>query len=246
MDTASHDAVRSHEYTTTRGKVIRFVGVQSLLDQLRASFPQPKKPQYPRTSNVTGTTTYFDHDETTLDVEGDEAQTKANHAQWDAYAAEVARVSREYGAALMRLVLLRGIRYDEPQDDAWIKEQTFIGLTVPEDPIERKLHYITTELIEVGDAVEAERVLLGVLAASGIDEEVLSAMADSFRHPLGESDGHESTGPQDAEHGQSVVLQPPVRTGGRSDLGGRAANVPVRRHGRNGQGVPDRAQTRAR
>jgi hypothetical protein len=185
------------EYTTTRGVTVTFCGIAMLLDKLQAAYPPPDPPTYevelpgtldPKTQKPR-TEKHF-HDATTLETEEDKQA-------WAEYELRRGAVVKRYSEALMRLVFLRGIRYPKPAED-WMLAQTACGIEVPEDPIERQLHYVETEVI--GDAEDIGAIMSGVMEASGTPEEVLTGIRDSFRDSLGyPQPAHASNGTSDVQ-----------------------------------------------
>lgn len=83
-------------------------------------------------------------------------------------------------ANMLISLLLRGTDYEIP-DDGWDKRQEEDGLEVPEDPEERYVYYLTTELLV--PPVLAQEVAKQVLRVSmeGADPKVLKAFEDAFR-----------------------------------------------------------------
>lgn len=193
-------------YTTSRGVTLDFVGIAPMLDKLRVTFAIPTPPQY-AVKTLQGNTELHDHDETTL-------QTDDDRAMWANYLKEKTEAERRYNQALMRLLLLRGVRVD--MAEGWEAEHTYLGFVVPTDPIEKKMHWLETEVL--GTVQDYEAVMLGVLEASGVSEEVLTQIGESFRYSVART---EIKRPQTAGT-QGMELQRPVRTGAR---GGAHANA---------------------
>ena len=81
---------------------------------------------------------------------------------------------------LGKLALIRGTENDIP--DGWEKEQEFFGIEAPDDPIERKLHWIETEAVESNDDLSA--LILAILAYQSVTEEERAAAAASFPSPV--------------------------------------------------------------
>lgn len=202
-------------FTTSRGVKVNFVGITTLLDKLNAQFHLPEPPYY-EIKTATGAVEKHLHDETTVQTD-EEKQALAG------YQSECARLNAEQQARLTRLVLLRGITFEYPQSDDWIKEQTYLGIAVPDDPLERRLHYIETEVI--AGVADVEAVMLGVLAASGVPEDLLKQVEATFRHSLGQSNGHETGGPAAGTDGQGLEPEPALR----AHPGGDAVGDPPQR-----------------
>jgi hypothetical protein len=208
----------SQTVTTSRGVTVTCLPIQSLLDKLNAQYKPPEPPSY-EVKTATGAVERHAHDATTLETDED-------RAAWQAYLQARADAQTAQSLALTRLVLLRGISVDMPTDEQWVKEQEWLGLQVPDDPFERKLHYIETEVI--AGVADIEAIMLGVMRESGVPEELLAQMDATFRHQVGQFNGHEAGGPATPADGPGVVLQPAVRAG----EGGRANGhdgKPVRR-----------------
>lgn len=211
----------SETVKTTRGVTVTCLPIQTLLDKLNGQFKLPEPPTY-EVKTAMGAVERHAHDETTLD-------TDADRTAWAEYQKQTAAAQAAHNLALTRLVLLRGIAVDIPADDAWAKEQQWLGITVPVEPIERKLHYIETEVIS--GIADIEAIMVGVMRASGVPEDLLAQMEASFRRSLGKRNGDETGGPATPADGAGVVLQPPLRDGEGGDTDG-ADGKPVRRAGR--------------
>ena len=199
-------------YTTSKGITVEFLNCQTLLDKLRTSRKVIDPPTY-TVKTMTGASEIHAHDKTTI-------RNEAEKADWETYQNAKLLADLEYSQALLKLCLLRGIKYPEPVDDAWAKEQAYLGITVPTDPIEKRLHYITTEVLETQDAVDAENIMLGVFEASQVPAEVLSRMADSFRGSVGKSERDETDRPEHTDDGAGVVLQSEIRGSENGGQGG--------------------------
>jgi hypothetical protein len=80
-------------------------------------------------------------------------------------------------------LLLRGTEYEIP-DDGWDKRQEDDGMVIPEDPEERYVYYLMTELLV--PPVLAQEVAKHILRVSmeGADPKVIDAFEDAFRGPL--------------------------------------------------------------
>lgn len=190
----------SKSFTTSRGIVLECLPIPTLLEKLQAQHPLPEPPTY-EVKTATGIVEKHVHDETTL-------ETDAEKAAWADYQLRRAAAERELQAALMRIILVRGIKVDLPESDGWIKEQEYIGLSVPSDPFQRRLYYLETEaLVSQSDY---EGLVLAVMAASGISEEALAQVEATFRHPV---ERDEAGGPELAGDGAELAHERPVRAG---------------------------------
>lgn len=179
----------SDELVTSKGKYRLFPVSETLVLKALAKIEKDYRdrgelldtPKYTVTV-AGGVTEELPHNETTLVVEGDEEQTKKNQEIWAKYKDAVARLEAEQNTKRNNLWLLRGIDVKVP-DDGWdtIQKELF-GIDVPTDPIERKLHYITTEiLITIEDYFNAIRGITALSMAGLVSKEVLDARLESFR-----------------------------------------------------------------
>lgn len=188
----------SRTFTTSRGYTVRFRNIAYLLNKLPA--PKIDPPTY-EVPTKTGVTEIHAHDETTL-------KTDEERAAWKEYLARHNAAWRKYDLDFTRLILMHGVIVDMPADDTWVKQQEFTGIAVPTDPLERRWHWLETEL--VGGGADVNAIIIGVLAESEVSEEVLASMADSFRYPLGQNAAGR---PHHSEKRASVDHKSPVRRG---------------------------------
>lgn len=177
-------------YTTERGYTITFKGISGLLDKVRLAHKDPEQPMY-EVKTAAGLVEYHPLDEKS-------AETPEEKARLAEYQIKVAETDFARYLAMCQCVLLHSVVVEMPQDDSWIKVQEAIKIKVPTDPIERRLHWLETELY--GSQQDFENIFLGAMRASGTDEEILSQMADSFRHPLGKSEGSETKSTRNSKH----------------------------------------------
>lgn len=163
-------------YTTSRGVVVHFNGIATLIDALQASL-NSKKPQPPsyEVKTAVGVIEKHAHDETTL-------ETDEEKKAWAEYQANLQAWNAESQTALMRIVLLRGITLELPTTDEWEKQQAFFGIDVPQDPMEKRLHYLQTEVL--GSVNDYGALVAGTMRASGVPEDLLTQMESSFRRSV--------------------------------------------------------------
>ncbi len=191
-------------FTTSRGITIEFLPIPTLLEKLQAQHPTPEPPTY-EVKTAAGPVEKHAHNETTLETDEDKAA-------WADYQARLKAARDKFNSALMRLVMLRGIKADLPEGNAWIEEQEFIGLSVPEEPHERKIYWLETEVL--ANEADYMAAVSGVMEASGVPEEVISEAQASFRGPLGTN---QTGGPATPKNGKVVGDKPAVRASARRD-----------------------------
>ena len=172
------------EYTTERGVTVNVVPIPMLLDEIRKATPGPDQPTY--TEHIAGgaeqEVVISDADARTWQKENPESW--AEHAEaWEAYELERDAAQSLLNDRISQAVYKRAVIVDLPKNDDWIADQAELGLTVPDNPRERRVHYIKTEVIG-----GMKDVLRMTAMANGADlsEEALSIAEDSFRDNLAE------------------------------------------------------------
>jgi hypothetical protein len=172
-------------YTTERGVTIRVVPIPLLLDEVRRSAPMPEPPTY--TEKLAGGATQ-EVEITEGDAETwarEDPETWAEHAErWAAYVQERDAAQQVVNDRIWQAILRRAIRVDMPEDDGWVYDHEAMGLAVPEDPRERRIHYVRTEV--VGGMPDILKI---TAMANGADlsEEALASAEASFRDSLARS-----------------------------------------------------------
>jgi len=162
-------------FTTSAGVQIGVQPVPPLLvEKVRAAAAASVEvPPIPTYMVVIGENTEVpaEHDATTLETDEDKAA-------WTRYEKALKQRESVSGTKTMELFLIKGTTIEPPNDD-WAAEQAYFGVTVPEDPAGRKLHYIQTELLNTTDDISG--LMSAIVAASGIDPEVITAAKATFR-----------------------------------------------------------------
>ena len=167
--------METKRYTTERGIEIGICPIPLLLDEVRKA-QEAKIPPHPtyEAKTASGVVEIHQHNETTL-------QTDEERAMWAEYQGAIAQATDSMNDAIWRAVRLKAIQVDVPGDNGWIEDQKALGLTVPEDARERRLHYIQTEVIGgVRDIVRITAIANG----ADLDEGALAAAEDSFRRAM--------------------------------------------------------------
>lgn len=176
---------------TSRGVRVECLAImtqmEALEENIRAQFEWPDLPRH-----EVPTPPDADWDNTipmTQEYVDLEDTPDEDRQEWGAYQIELARVDGEYDAKLTeardRLFALRGVivldgLYDS---DEWAKEQEWMGIKVPEHPLERKVHFFRTEV--VGSQLDTMMIMKGCYRSAGFDKEVLDRFEDSFRTEMG-------------------------------------------------------------
>jgi len=166
------------EYTTERGVTIGIVPIPLLLGKIRESHPEPPAPTY--TEHLAGGATQ----DVPITAEmaavwmTDNPEGWAEHAaDWLAYQDKLDERTRALNDALWKAVMRRAIVVTPPVDEAWIKDQNELGITVPPEGQARREHYILTEVIGAqGDMLR----IMGMAAGADLTEEQLATIEASF------------------------------------------------------------------
>ncbi len=168
------------QYQTTRG-VVSLLPMQGELDRLNALREHPRfkipVPTYSKTTAL-GIVETFQHDETTLDVPGDEKQTEANRAAWTEWKAKQVVADMEYRTAFVKSVIANGIAPDEKAVETWMAKRKFTGEPVPDDPNERHFEWVMSEIIGTPD--DFNHIVVEIMRASELPEEMIRVAEESF------------------------------------------------------------------
>jgi hypothetical protein len=170
-----------------------------------------------------GVTEEISHNATTLVVEGDEELTKQNQEIWAKHVDALARLNNEQANKRNNLWLLRGLDIKVPSN-GWDKEQEeLFGINIPVDPIERKLHYIMTEvLVTVEDYFGAIQGIARLSMAGLVSQEVLNSRLDSFRNHVQRSFTQQSSNEEIPMESQLKPSRDPHSEG----MGTNAESIP--------------------
>ena len=164
-------------YKTERGVSIGIVPIPLLLDKIRESHPPTPRPTYVEHLAGGATQPVEISDAMAAIWERDNPESWQEHAAaWAHYQAQADERTKRLNDALWKAVMRRAIVVDMP-DDGWVYEQRELGIDVPDDPKERRDHYIWTEVM--GGQHDILRVM-SMAAGADLTEEQLSAAEASF------------------------------------------------------------------
>lgn len=206
---------KMNKYTTKRGFDIELLNCGEMIAAFFKSHNEsaPKPPTYTIQSMGGG------FNEFVLDEKS--AETDEEKAALEQYKIAAGAHDEKTTREFINLIFLRGIRVVE-NGDGWAQEQErLFGIRVPADPAERRLHYLTTEVLgglspdELKE--ETAHIVSGVMRVSGMDGEAVSQIEGIFLGTVGPNAGPGDT-PGQAPKGRArrtLVLQPKVRGGRR-------------------------------
>ena len=114
--------------------------------------------------------------------------TDEQKAEWTAYSLQHSVVTNEFnadaGTARLRMIAIQGTELVDDPGDAWVKRHEFIGLTIPQDDLERQMYFFMNELL--GDFTEdLGLIMTGIMKATGFDKEMIADAEASFRNSMG-------------------------------------------------------------
>ena len=169
----------TNEFISSTGAIINVTGVSPLLLQkIQASFekktPKPVIPTY-EAESAGGDIEVLPHNETTV-------STEEEKEQWEKYKKEKEQWDRELNEKVLRALILKGVVMDVDDSAEWVQEQEFLGIDIPDDKNERKIHYFETEV--VGSASDVFALVTEIMKLSGLDEEAIADAESLFRSEL--------------------------------------------------------------
>ena len=118
-------------------------------------------------------------DETSIES-GVAEETEVRQDAWDAHVKALTAMKAEQ-FRITRKIVLDSIDLPLPKDDSWVKEQQDNYIDVPEDPYDRWVHWIETEVLLPQDIIEIIAEILELSATGLLPEEDVQAAKKLFR-----------------------------------------------------------------
>jgi len=224
--------MNDNKFVTSRGVTIEILAIQSLLEKFEAaeflpripeelhailgeSVPKPDAPVYD-VKTITGKVETHFHDETTV-------TTNEEKLAWAEYREKLSRYEADRSRKRVRLIILHGIRVEMPMDETWVTAQEELSIKVPSDPIERKIHYIQTEVLGgIGDFLEVSKRC----TMAGLPEEATREAEALFQREMEKFFRNATTKTADSGNGQ-MVSELPLRESASSDSSGPSPAISV-------------------
>lgn len=212
--------------TTTREHDVLCLPIATLIDEVRASY-QARMDELERPHRV-----MRDVAKSEIQVEyTDESILKEDvpdeHREaYAAYKLAEAELASEMNESVFRAVAVRGIRVlTMPDEEEWTAEHEWLGIAVPGTPHERAFHFFKSEVI--GGKKDGIDIIAGIYRASGIDEEVLSKLEETFRAEVGRAEGADAGGDtEDAGEAEEAEARGLVEQPGLHDSQGEGEGGP--------------------
>lgn len=183
-------------FTTSQGVKIEITQVPPLLiDVVRLQAMEEKEvppiPTY-EVELADGTKLPYEHDKDSI---VDPTTPDSDRKLWAAYQAAKEAQQKHTSLKMMDLFMLKGTVIDEEviNNGAWLDLQRYFRIKIPDDPYDRKIHYLRTELLTTVDDIYG--MMSDIVELSGIDKNILQAAKNSFRDNLRqEQDATNGTG----------------------------------------------------
>jgi hypothetical protein len=167
--------MRTEKYETSLGVVLTLKPISpDILSAIHTQIKFPEPPTYEH-ELIGGEKEVLYHTEKTL-------ETEEEKTAWNNYLEELRLANREYYERKIRAIFRRCIILDMPEDDEWKILLRQDGINIPEDPIELKYLYLTTQTI--GSPNDPIAIMEIVDKLSSFDEEELETVRSMFRRSI--------------------------------------------------------------
>lgn len=125
------------------------------------------------------------YDEKSIATEG---VPKKDLEAWDLHMDAVERYSDELNLAAVNLAFTEGVDFELPSDQTWLDEQIEIGFAVPTTPALLKMHYLTTEVLDLDEMRElVDKILAYSMRQVEAVVEEATAVSDNFPNQVQDS-----------------------------------------------------------
>jgi len=157
-------------------KPVAYYKMQQLRAAIEEAYRADGKPIDPPTYEVpiggSDETQTFTHDESTIESDED-------RAAWDTYLATLDEMEREARDRVVRFALRVGVEAEE--ESGWEEDQEHEGIKIPDDPRDRKLHYIMTEVLPTPREQGEVYGLIMYMSTQFVEGQDVRAAQDLFR-----------------------------------------------------------------
>lgn len=124
----------------------------------------------------------------TLEIPGNEDETKRRKELWAKHAEAVERMEIEITQA-KNIIILDGLSVELPVDDAWMRRRERRGLHIPQevkgDPDALLEYYKKHEIIKtIGDFIRVQKEVMLISSSGALTREKLDAASDAYFREL--------------------------------------------------------------
>ncbi len=200
-------------YTTQKGMTIKLIALsQIMIEMMRGAavteFREAGEPIATPTyeaKTVAGDIEELPLDEKSLEVKGDEEETKRRTDAWAAHEDALERLMAAQRKRVLTYHFGNGIDIEIPGSwEVWMKKY---GIEVPEDPEERMTCYIMTSVLPSQDEMWDVTIRLTALANNAdLTPEMLAAAEATFRNKVRTEVRDGDTSEQSEAQEESVVV----------------------------------------
>ena len=107
--------------------------------------------------------------------------TPEEHDAWKRHKDVQAKIANETAMATLKFALQNGILVDMSQNDGWESDHRYYGIDVPEDPRDKKFHYIMSEVLVTPQEQQEVSMRILMKSINGVDPEVEESVSELFR-----------------------------------------------------------------
>lgn len=172
-------------FETSRGYQVRIVGLSPMyLEAIRESmladpdWPDPalRHPTY-EAHTVSGDVELHKHDQESID---DPLTPPEHKTLWTAFKAYELAWGGELSDRIMNGCMLEGIKLIDVDvsADSWAARQKRVGIRIPDDPIDRELHFLKT--VVIGNVEDLGHIMERIMTRTGLDRNTLAEARSMF------------------------------------------------------------------
>lgn len=167
---------KSNIYTSSRGIDVPLKAVsQFKIDALRTSREIPEAPTYEAE--------VFGGEKETLELDAVAAENQDRMEEWKEYQKALLKERSEFGVRFNTLIVFEGVDLEPPGEDSdWEKSCKALGLKIPENPVDRKIFFINTEML--GTPEDMGGLVTAIFESSKFSPEVIQKMKATFRSAM--------------------------------------------------------------
>jgi hypothetical protein len=172
-------------FVTTDGKEIPYQSISpveiqevrlAITRQAKEKGKQIEPPKY--SIKVGDAEQTFLHDEKSI---ADPKTPQSEKDAWDRYSTDTQELEQEINERISGLVYGEGVILDAVPEE-WVERRKWKGLDIPENPYDKRLKYILSDLLKTPEDLQGFVVAVMKLSMSGVSQEVVEAAEETFRN----------------------------------------------------------------